>query len=268
MAKKKNKKKKNNSHKAGQNQRRQQARHTKRGKNSNQNHNIENNQQKKQVADDKRPKNNQNETPIQDVKDFVRNDEIEKILDGEELSQAENELELYASAKRETETDGKSQGHSKSFAIKVGFILILIVFLVIIYSANNAKNVDLKSVETSLVKEEDLGKEMTKASDRDLMRFIGLDSENYEQVIYYKSTKELAVEELLIVKVASKGQLDGIAEAVESRVDGEIDVYASYGPKQVAQLESAVLREKGNYYFYCTSDKAEDYEEVFMNAVQ
>lgn len=157
---------------------------------------------------------------------------------------------------------------NKDFAIKVGFILILIVFLVMIYSANNARNVDLKGIETSLLKEEGLSKEMSEASDRDLTRFIGLNPEDYKQVIYYRNTKELAVEELLIVKVASKDQLDGIAEAVESRVDDEIDVYSSYGPKQVAQLESAVMREKGNYYFYCTSDKAEKYEEVFMNAVQ
>lgn len=170
------------------------------------------------------------------------------------------------------ENKGKdpSQGFTidKHKAIKAGFILALIVFLALIYGTNRTNDVDLSKLEKTIVKECNLNQEMSKASDRDLARFLGIDAESVKQVVYYRSTKELAVEELLIVKTDSTSAANAIGEAVESRVKSQIDTYASYGPAQVAQLENCIKYRVGPYYFYCTSDNAAKYEEVFDNAVQ
>lgn len=165
-----------------------------------------------------------------------------------------------------TSTDiGKSI--DRNTIIKAGFVLALIIFLVIVYKSGSAKDIDLAVISDRLENEMGIEKEMKKASDRDVMEFFGLDSGRFEQVVYYRNTRELAVEELLIVKAASKDALGQVSEAADRRTKTQIDVYKSYGPKQVKQLENCIKIEKGNYYFYCTSDNATDYEEVFRDAI-
>ena len=185
-----------------------------------------------------------------------------------------------------TESAGKPEGagssHAKSHAktsngdthalgsllCKVLFIAVLAGFLVFVYSRASAKDVDLEKVETKLTETTDIMTLMTEASDRDLMQFIGIDASSYEQVIYYRNTTALAVEELLIVKAKDESQLSDVEDAVNARIKSQIKAYDSYGPAQVKQLKNALQLEKGNYYFYCTGDSANKYEEVLLNAVQ
>lgn len=168
---------------------------------------------------------------------------------------------------QEAESATEKYSVDKHVIIKAGFILALFIFLLAVYSSGSSKDIDISIVEEKCVNELGLAKEMKKATNRDLMQFIGLDADSYEQVIYYRNTKELAVEELLIVKASSKDALAGVAEACDRRTEDQIEVYSSYGPAQVKQLENSIKLEKGRYYFYCTSDSAAEYEEVLRDAI-
>lgn len=152
--------------------------------------------------------------------------------------------------------------------IKIAFIVILAAFLFVIFSAANAKDVDLDKVSTSLKKNTDITTVMKKMDDRDLMQFMTLDVNDFSQVVYYRNTTALAVDELLIVKARDNDGLDKAAEAVDARIASQIKVYESYGPEQCALLKNAVQTKKGKYYFYCTAEKADVYEEVLLDAIQ
>ena len=166
-------------------------------------------------------------------------------------------------------SNGNGDTHALgSLLCKVLFIAVLAGFLVFVYSRASAKDVDLEKVETKLTETTDIMTLMTEASDRDLMQFIGLDASSYDQVIYYRNTTALAVDELLIVKAKDESQLSDVEDAVNARIKSQIKAYDSYGPAQVKQLKNALQLEKGNYYFYCTGDSANKYEEVLLNAVQ
>ncbi|MBQ0041486.1 MAG: DUF4358 domain-containing protein [Clostridiales bacterium] len=152
--------------------------------------------------------------------------------------------------------------------IKIAFIVILAAFLFVIFSAANAKDIDLKTVSDSLKKDTDITTVMKKMDDRDLMRFMGLNSNDYSQVVYYRNTTALAVDELLIVKTDDAEDINAVAEAVDTRIDSQLKVYESYGPEQCALLKNAVQTKKGDYYFYCTAKNADIYEEVLLDAIQ
>lgn len=178
-------------------------------------------------------------------------------------------------AKSDATTPAKNEAVAKegkfslgALLMKLVFIAILAAFLVFVYSRASAKDVNLEDVEAQLIGTTDIATLMTESSDRDLMQFMGLDATSYEQVIYYRNTTALAVEELLIVKAKDESQLSGVEDAVNSRIKSQIKAYDSYGPAQVKQLKNALLLKKGNYYFYCTGDNANKYEEVLLNAVQ
>ncbi len=152
--------------------------------------------------------------------------------------------------------------------VKIIFVLVLTAFLYFVYYGDEAKDIDLAEFETTLTSETEIKALMKKADDRDLMQFIGLNAADYDQLIYYRNTKALAVEELLIVKVGNQAQLSGVEEAVQKRIESQITAYSGYGLEQVAMLENAALKKIGNYYFYCTAADADKYKEVFLNALQ
>lgn len=152
--------------------------------------------------------------------------------------------------------------------IKIVFIVILAAFLYVVFSAANTKDIDLSEVNTALKKDTNITSIMKKMDNRDLMQFMGLNANDFSQVIYYRNTTALAVDELLIVKADDDADLDAVEEAVNTRISSQLKVYESYGPKQCALLNNAVQTEKGTYYCYCTAENAELYEEVLLDAIQ
>lgn len=152
--------------------------------------------------------------------------------------------------------------------ISIASIVILAAFLVVVFSAANARDVDLGEVETALKENTNITKVMKKMDDRDLMQFIKLDANDYDQVLYYRKTTALAVDEFLIVKSDNIDDLDAAASAVEARIDSELKVYESYGPEQCALLKNAIRVRKGDYYYYFTAENAEEYEEVLLDVIQ
>lgn len=151
--------------------------------------------------------------------------------------------------------------------IKKGFfVVILIVFLLLIYSNGDAKDVSMKDIDKYLKANTEI-EQLVKAKNRDLMQFIGLNYEDFNSHLYYRNVEALSVEELLIIKVNSTKQLATLKNAVEKRVEDQISTFEGYGPNQVALLEDAIIKTKGNYLFFCVSKSADKYEEVFLNVI-
>ncbi len=151
---------------------------------------------------------------------------------------------------------------------KILFVAVLGAFLFFVYSADEAKDVNLDDVRQAVTAETDMTSIMRRASERDLMQFLGLNVSDYDQVIYYRNPEALAVDEFLVVKAKNESQLAGVEDAVRSRIDSQIKAYSGYGPEQVKLLKSAALKKVGKYYIYCTAPKADEYKEVVLNAVQ
>ncbi len=151
-------------------------------------------------------------------------------------------------------------------AKKAVFVIVLAFFLIFIYTGQNADDVPMEEIEQQLTENTDLAS-MSKCGNRMLMQFYGLDYEQLDEYIYYKSTEALSVEELLIVKAKDKSSLDSIKDAAESRIQSQIKTYESYGPKQVAMLENAIITVRGKYLFCCVADAPESYKEVFTDAI-
>lgn len=145
-------------------------------------------------------------------------------------------------------------------------VLILAVFLAMVYADGNAKDVPIKDIEKQLTEKTSIEK-LAKCSNRNLMQFLNLDYEQYDGNIYYKGKEALSVDEILIIKVHRKEDLDAVKDAVETRIDNQITTFEGYGPAQIAALEDAIIFTKGNYLFYGVGKNTEEIEEVFEDAI-
>lgn len=153
-------------------------------------------------------------------------------------------------------------------AIKALFVLVLASFLMIVYKGQDAKDIDLKVVNDALKSDSSFTQVMKDQNERDLMQFIGLNANDYEQVYYYRNTEALAVEEFLVVKTKDPSMTSSVEAAVNKRIESQIKAYDSYGPAQVRMLKGAAVKSVGRYVIYCTSSDADKYEEVVLDAIQ
>lgn len=149
---------------------------------------------------------------------------------------------------------------------KAFFVIVLAVFLVFVYTGQNADDVPMEEIEKQLTEQTELA-QMQKCGNRTLMQFYGLDYEQLESYIYYKSSKALSVEELLIVKTKDEAALSGVKEAAETRIQSQIKTYEGYGPEQVAMLNNAIVFTRGCYLFCCIAEDPEAYKEVFSDVI-
>lgn len=165
------------------------------------------------------------------------------------------------------ETMDKQLNRIPPVLVRLALILVLFLFLRGIYASASARDVDMADIRSAMLQNTDIGK-MKECNDRKLMQFMGINYENYDSYLYYKSKESLGVDEVLVVKVRSAADLDGLKDAAENRVQSQEKAFDGYGTNQMKLLANAVIETKGNYLFYCVAENPGKYEEVFRHAVQ
>lgn len=155
---------------------------------------------------------------------------------------------------------------NKSLFIKAVFLIVLAIFLIFVYWTEGAKDVPMASIEKVLLKNKYV-KEMTVQTPRELERYMQISASDYDGFFYARSTKNLAVDEVLVVKVKSREQLNHLKDAVELRLKQQTANYQGYAPKQVSMLKNAKTFTKGNYIFYCVSKKPDSISEDFTDVI-
>lgn len=152
--------------------------------------------------------------------------------------------------------------------IKGIFVILLVLFLTNVYHNAGPKDIPLSTIDRELKAKTGITA-LHKCSARELLQYLGIDDSMAESFLYYKTTKALGVEELLIIKTRRRQELEAVQDLVESRIDSQIRIFEGYGQEQTAMLNHAAVITRGNYLFYCVApDKKLDQRgEVFKNAV-
>lgn len=109
---------------------------------------------------------------------------------------------------------------------------------------------------------------MEKSDSKSLRRFFGLNSSEFEDFSIYIPKSTMDVEEMLVIKVKDKGQIQGIEDAIDSRVNKQIESFSGYGPKQVALLQDYEVKDKGNFVFYGVSKDLDKLTDAFKESIK
>lgn len=147
--------------------------------------------------------------------------------------------------------------------VTLGLIVAFVVLLMINMSGSNAPFADVaKAVEQSLDQSN-----LTKQGDQMLKRSFGLNSADYEGVMYYSSEFNMSAEEVLLIKVKDEGQVRAAADAIESRIAARKEAFDGYVPEEVKLLDDAKLSIRGKYIFFAVAPKADTYLSVFSQSL-
>lgn len=143
-----------------------------------------------------------------------------------------------------------------SLIIKAAMILFLAVYLVLIYTSDNAKDVPMEQIASRMTEIESITK-MQERDKGDLQRYFSISDTDTDGYIYYKDLSPMSVNEMLIIKAPSKAQTDAFLEAAEAHKESQENIFGAYGTDQMALLGEASVESRGDYVWYmCGPDAA------------
>lgn len=143
--------------------------------------------------------------------------------------------------------------------------MLLISILTAGCGINN--NMTVEEIESNMVKEVKFEK-MERGNSKSLKRFYKLNANDYDGVILYTPQSTMDVNEMLIVKVRDKSQVESLRDSIDSRINYQLESFAGYGPEQVALVNEYELKTKGNYVFFAVSENAQELKKAFLDSIE
>lgn len=138
-----------------------------------------------------------------------------------------------------------------------------VVFL-LVYAGGSKKPFE----EVEGVLEESLDLENLKKQDsQTLKKSFGFNGADYSGVMYFSSESSISAEEVLLVRVESEDQVEGVRESIEDRIASRMKDFEGYMPQEEALLKDACVVIRGKYVFYAVSPKAQEYRAVFEKSL-
>lgn len=147
--------------------------------------------------------------------------------------------------------------------------LITTILLTSILTVGCGVNNDMtvEEIENSMASQVKFEK-MEKGDSKSLKRFYRLNANDYEGVMLYTPQSTMDVNEVLIVKVKDKSQIETLQDCIDSRISYQLQSFSGYGPEQCALVEDYELKTKGDFVFFAISENAQDLKEAFMNSIE
>ena len=100
--------------------------------------------------------------------------------------------------------------------------------------------------------------DLEKQGGKEIKKYLSINSADYENIQYYKSADPMNVREIVIVKFKDPSQGEVFKEAMQRRIDAQINAFNGYGVEQVGLLKKAVVSLDMNYAIYVTCETAND----------
>ncbi|MGL5765045.1 MAG: DUF4358 domain-containing protein [Sarcina sp.] len=151
--------------------------------------------------------------------------------------------------------------------MKKFLILFIFSFSLLLISCTKNQSINLSTLDIEL--HNDIIMDNFKSgSVKDLRRFFGISNSDFKEFLFFKPAYTMDVNEILILKLNDESDRTAIKDKIDERVQKQIETFGSYGPSQCAILEDYIIKEKGDYLFYCVSTDSEKIYEIFKEGFE
>ena len=150
--------------------------------------------------------------------------------------------------------------------IRIAMVAALLVFVIVLQAGDKSSSASLEAVTESVVDTLDL-EGMQESNNRMFQKFYGLNPEDYEGVTLYSPASNMDAQELLIIKLKDNSQAEAVTEAINTRLETQMNSFEGYGIEQYAMLEDHILDVQGNFILYVVNPNAQAADEAFRNSL-
>lgn len=165
-----------------------------------------------------------------------------------------------------TESRNKTAAAGIFGLVKYAAAALIIVYIVLLMFQTSVSSRSFDTV-ASAVRDSLASSSLTERDGQRFKRNFGLNSADYDGVLYYSSEAGMSAEEVLLIKVKSTAQVREVTGAIEERIADRTDAFEEYAPEQAKILEDAQLTVRGRFIFYAASSDAAQYREVFDSSL-
>lgn len=131
--------------------------------------------------------------------------------------------------------------------------------------AKSYKNITTDEISNNILQKDE---NLQKSDKKMLKRLYGLNSDDYEEFSLCISKSTMEVNELLIIKVKDKNQIEAIECAMEQRVSNQLNNFGGYAPKQAKIIEDYELIARDKFVFLCIGENAENNKQIFIESIK
>ena len=150
--------------------------------------------------------------------------------------------------------------------LRIVMVAALIIFMILLQARDKTSNASLEDVAQSVAGAIDL-EGMEESTNQMFRKFYGLNAGDYEGVTLYAPASNMNAEELLVIKLQDSSQADSVTQAINSRLETQMNSFEGYGVEQYDMLENHVLDVQGNFILYVVHPNAGSADEAFRNSL-
>lgn len=148
---------------------------------------------------------------------------------------------------------------------KLSFLIIILSMFTMSGCAKSYKNITTDEISDNILQKDE---NLQKSDKKMLKRLYGLNSDDYEEFSLCISKSTMEVNELLIIKVKDKNQIEAIECAMEQRVSNQLNNFGGYAPKQAKIIEDYELIARDKFVFLCIGENAENNKQIFIESIK
>lgn len=101
-----------------------------------------------------------------------------------------------------------------------------------------------------------------------MKRFLSLNPEPYESIIYYKNIDTMQADEIVIVKFRSNDQKNMFRQTIEKHIEDQENIFAGYAPDEEKKLQNSILNIHANYALFVVSPNASEINKQFVTSLE
>lgn len=110
--------------------------------------------------------------------------------------------------------------------------------------------------------------EKVKLGDANMVqKLYGVDINEFEGATLYYPVSNMDADELFIVKLKDPSQQETVRNAMQSRLNTQLDNFDGYGDEQTAMLNASHIYVSGNYAIFISGNNADDGLAAFKKAL-
>jgi uncharacterized protein YxeA len=154
-----------------------------------------------------------------------------------------------------------------SLIIIIALIIIVSIFLVINF--NNKQNIieiDIEELGKKISESGVFQDEIAKVDKEIVYKAYGFNDNLIKEIVSYQGSGATS-EEILILQVNEKENLNEVKEMINNRIEERKEIFVSYLPKEVYKLENNIFRVYNNYIIMCISNDNEKVNEIINQII-
>ena len=151
------------------------------------------------------------------------------------------------------------------------FVIILLVIIIgvilILNKTNENIQIDIEELGTKIVESGAFEDELAKVDSSMIMQDYSFSTDEIKEIVSYQGSGATS-EEIVILQVNSKEQLNSVKEKINTRIEERKQAFENYLPEEVFKIDNNLLETRGTYVIFCISNDSNKVEEVVNNYIK